>query len=136
MKVLSLLQPWASLVIKGVKRIETRTWQTAYRGHLLIHASMGKKGALLCKELPFSTYIKSFDHLPFGAIIGSVVLADVLPVELLSLSPAKLSHLTLEEKAFGDYTKGKYAWLMTNPVAFRSPIFIKGTLGLWNYVPQ
>lgn len=39
MKALSILQPWASLVVLGHKRIETRSRDTKYRGPLLIHAS-------------------------------------------------------------------------------------------------
>ena len=39
MKVLSLWQPWASLVAFGRKRIETRSWSTSYRGPLMIHAA-------------------------------------------------------------------------------------------------
>lgn len=38
MKVLTLHQPWASLIALGVKTIETRSWSTAYRGPLAIHA--------------------------------------------------------------------------------------------------
>lgn len=136
MKVLSLLQPWASLVVLGAKQIETRSWQTAYRGELLIHASLGKKGGFLCRQPPFSRYIKDFDRLPFGAIIGSVVLTEIVPVERLSLTNEALALLTLEEKAFGDYTEGRYAWLLQNPVPLPEPIFIKGSLGLWNYVPE
>jgi activating signal cointegrator 1 len=136
MKVLSLLQPWASLVVMGAKRIETRSWQTAHRGELLIHASLGKKGAALCAGAPFSHHIKAFDRLPFGVIIGSVVLTDILPVEMLPLSNKALANLTLEEKAFGDYTKGRYAWLLQDPVPISPPIVIKGSLGLWNYVPS
>ena len=135
MKVLSLLQPWASLVVMGAKRIETRSWQTPYRGELLIHASLGKKGAALCTGPPFSQFINAFDRLPFGAIIGSAVLTDILPVEMLHLPGKALASLTLEEKAFGDYTKGRYAWLLQDPVPFSEPIVIKGSLGLWNYVP-
>lgn len=135
MKVLSLLQPWASLVMMGAKKIETRSWQTPFRGELLIHASLGKKGGALCAALPFSNYIKEFDKLPFGAIIGSVVLKDIVPVESLSLSADVLALLTLEEKAFGDYTKGRYAWLLRTPVPFANPIPIRGSLGLWNYMP-
>jgi hypothetical protein len=41
MKCISLIQPWASLVLLGEKRYETRNWSTAYRGPLLIHASKG-----------------------------------------------------------------------------------------------
>lgn len=135
MKVLSLLQPWASLVVMGAKQIETRSWQTAYRGELLIHASLGKKGGLLCRQPPFSRYITDFDRLPFGAIIGSVVLKEIVPVERLSVSDKALALLTLEEKAFGNYTKGRYAWLLQNPVPLPERIYIKGSLGLWNYVP-
>ena len=42
MKVISVLQPWASLIVMGAKKIETRSWQTKYTGELLIHASLGK----------------------------------------------------------------------------------------------
>ena len=133
MKVLSLLQPWASLVVMGAKRIETRSWQTAHRGELLIHASLGKKGAALCAGAPFSHHIKAFDRLPFGAIIGSVVLTDILPVEMLPLSNKALANLTLEEKAFGDYSRGRYAWLLSEAVMFDEPISVKGGLGIWKY---
>ncbi len=129
------MQPWASLVVMGAKTIETRSWQTGYRGELLIHASLGRKGSTLCAQPPFRKYINDFDRLPFGAIIGSVVLEDVVPVETLHLPAPKLAALTLEEKAFGDYTKGRYAWILSNPISFHQPIALKGSLGLWNYVP-
>jgi hypothetical protein len=38
-KVLSIRQPWASLIAYGFKDIENRTWRTNYRGPLAIHAS-------------------------------------------------------------------------------------------------
>jgi hypothetical protein len=136
MKALSLLQPWASLVVTGVKIIETRSWQTAYRGELLIHASLGKKGSILCTKPPLKKYVPHFHRLPFGAMVGSVVLEDVVPVEMLHISSSKLAALTLEANAFGDHTKGRYAWLFSNPVLFQQPIPVKGTMGLWNYLPQ
>ena len=132
-EALSLLQPWATLVVMGLKTIETRSWRTAYRGSVLIQASLGKKGKILATEPPFSKYIPDFEALPFGAIIGQVQLDDVVPVEHLFFSNAKLAALTLEEKAFGDYTKGRYAWLLSEPVMFDEPIPVKGGLGLWKY---
>ncbi len=133
MKALSLLQPWASLVVTGAKQIETRSWSTKYRGGLLIHASTGKAGAALTAEPPFSRYIHNFNQLPFGAIIGQVVLTDVVRVEELHLSGTAINHLTLEERAFGDYTNGRFAWMLEEPVLFSKPIPVKGTLGLWEY---
>lgn len=133
MKVLSLLQPWASLVVMGHKKIETRRWSTKYRGELLIHASMGKAGGLLAKEPPFTKYITDFNSLPFGAIIGKVILEDIVPVDHLTISTAAINQLALEEKAFGDYTAGRYAWILTDAIAFTTAITASGKLHLWDY---
>ncbi len=38
-RAITLWQPWASLVALGLKRFETRSWPTNYRGKLLIHAA-------------------------------------------------------------------------------------------------
>ena len=133
MKAISLLQPWASLVIMGQKTIETRSWRTSYRGDLLIHASRGKAGGLIAMEPFFKKYISRFDELPFGAIIGKVVLVDILPVEDLFLSNAQINKLTMEERAFGDYSNGRYAWMLEDSRPLQKPIAINGSLGLWNY---
>ncbi len=39
MKVLSIIEPWATLIASKQKYIETRSWKTSYRGELYIHAS-------------------------------------------------------------------------------------------------
>ena len=136
MKVLSLLQPWASLVVMGKKKIETRSWKTTYRGPLLIHASKGKKAALLASERPFSNYIADFSMLPFGAIIGKVTLTDVVRIDQVAFSNEMINHLSMEERAFGDYGAGRYAWMLEEPVAFSCPIRILGALHLWEYTGE
>ncbi len=136
MKVLSLLQPWATLVIMGIKQIETRSWSTAYRGPLLIHASKGKAGEIFAHEPPFKKHIADFKRLPFGYIIGSVTLTNVIRIgtgELSHTSDAVLNTLTMEEKAFGDYTPGRFAWLLQDPIAFRTPLGARGSLTLWEF---
>jgi activating signal cointegrator 1 len=133
MKTLSLLQPWASLVVMGQKKIETRSWSTAHRGELLIHASLGKKAGLITQEDPFKKYIPDFNTLPFGAIIGKVILQDVLRVEDLLMSDGEINKLSLEERAFGDYGRGRWAWILEDAEEFSKPIYIKGSLGLWEY---
>lgn len=133
MKVLSLLQPWATLVVIRAKQIETRSWSTDYRGELLIHASTGKVGALLAMEPPFTKYIKKFKDLPFGAIIGRVTLKDVLLIEEKKLEGNTLNQLTLEELAFGDFSVGRYAWLLSDAVQIDKPIPAKGSLRLWDF---
>lgn len=39
MHALSIKQPWAWLIVNGYKDIENRSWQTTFRGQVLIHAS-------------------------------------------------------------------------------------------------
>ena len=71
MKVLTIKQPWATLIMQGDKRFEFRSWQTKYRGDLLIHAGKGiDKEAL--KRL--SKYIPK--DMPTGKILGKVKLVD------------------------------------------------------------
>jgi hypothetical protein len=38
MKALSIRQPYAWLIANGIKDVENRTWRTAFRGQVLIHA--------------------------------------------------------------------------------------------------
>lgn len=154
MKVLSLLQPWASLVVLGHKKIETRSWNTKYRGELLIHASMGKKkeGISLFNESKSSFLYNSefggiaFNDLPFGAIIGKVNLIATIPTESVLKSEGyriddengKMLHdwkFSNKERAFGDYSLNRFGWLLSDPILFKEPIPCKGQLLIWN-VPK
>ena len=45
MKVIVIRQPWAWLIVNGIKDIENRSWRTRYRGPLLIQASARKPAA-------------------------------------------------------------------------------------------
>ena len=125
MKALTLTQPWATLVATGAKQIETRSWSTRYRGPLYIHAAKG-----------FPTYAKDFarevygnpavvPYIPLGAIVGRVYLLDVVHVEdLLALS--------IQEAKYGDYSPGRFAWILTN-IEQLEPIPCRGALGLWEF---
>src|SRR5688572_29785081 len=84
MKVLSLTQPWATLVAIGAKQIETRSWKTAHRGPLAIHAAKGfpKAAKEICRQQPFNQALLDagfmwFDQLPVGCIVAVCHLVDV-----------------------------------------------------------
>lgn len=117
----------------GIKTIETRSWGTQYRGPILIHASLGKAGNIFADEIPFKKYIPDFRNLPFGAIIGQATISDVIKVEDLGMNDELINRLTMEEKAFGDYSKGRYAWILEEPEQFNKPIPARGTLSIWEY---
>lgn len=54
MRAISLWQPWASLVVLGAKKIETRHWSTNYRGPLLIHAAKRTSELYLARSRNFA----------------------------------------------------------------------------------
>jgi hypothetical protein len=138
MKVLSLLQPLATLVVMGVKKYEVRSWQTKHRGALLIHASAKKpsrRERLFFEEADyFRDYIDSMDHLPYGAIIGEVNLLAIHETGwLLQHLEADPFHNWARELAFDDYSPGRYAWQLTGARKLGYVLPLKGSLGLWEY---
>lgn len=146
--VISLLQPFASLVVMGAKKIETRSWNTEFRGELYIHAGLGKgygPEKLSCRELcykePFKDFINgglAYDKLPFGKIIGKVnmlgtfAMNDCMFVSGVTKGETTWS-FTNEELAFGNFICDWHGWLLSNPVQFAYPIQAKGKQGFWNY---
>jgi hypothetical protein len=124
-RVLSIQQPWASLIVGGHKAMETRSWATKYRGPLLIHASKKPhRGPLgFSITMTIENLIGAGD-LPLGAIIGQVNLVDVITTEAVK-------KISMQEYELGDYSMGRYAWVLEDPVAFKTPIPAKGQLGIW-----
>ena len=125
MKVLTIKQPWASLIMLGIKKYEFRSWQTKYRGDLLIHAGKGiDKEAI--KRL--SKYIPK--DMTTGKILGKVTLVDCV-----KMSPEFKEMLLKENKDI--YTdssfKENYGWQLENVEVFDEPIEAKGKLSLWEY---
>ena len=125
MKVLTIKQPWATLIMQGNKRFEFRSWQTKYRGDLLIHAGKGiDKVAMkrLSKYLP--------EELPYGKILGKVKLVDCIRMS------SEFKELLLKENN-DIYTessfKENYGWQLTDIELFENPIEAKGHLSLWEY---
>ncbi len=150
--VISLLQPFASLVVMGAKKIETRSWNTQFRGELYIHASLSKKyGEVSCRELcykkPFNKFIDgglAYDKLPFGAIIGKVKMLETFPSDqlftyinhnedLFDLDNWNIDDVFYRERCFGDYSNNRFGWLLSNPEEFVYPIAAKGKQGFWNF---
>lgn len=78
MKVISIRQPWAWLIIKGFKDIENRTWGTEIRGPVLIHASktFDQEGYDFVKDFSPEIEMPAIDEFPKDGIVGGAVLTD------------------------------------------------------------
>lgn len=123
LKVISIKEPWASLIINGYKKYEFRSWKTNYRGLVLIHASKGTD-----KEASKFTSL-NLDY-QNGFIIGEAVITDCIPVtEEFELDLVKENALVYES-AVG---RGGYAWKLDNIKIYNKKIPVKGKLGLWEY---
>ena len=122
MKVLTLKQPWATLVAEGIKKYEFRSWKTKYRGKLLIHAGAGVDK----KELKRFEKLK-LDY-PSKRIIAVVELEDCLKID------EELNNKIIAENniAYGSKKREGYAWKLTNIKKIESKETINGKLGLWN----
>lgn len=130
------MQPWASLAVMGIKTIETCGWQTTHRGHLLIHASKGKAGSIFADKPFIKKHIPDFKNLPFGAIIGMVLLTEVVQTAALWHSRETINNLTLEDNAFGGSEQGRYAWLFEEAIEFAVPFSARGSIHVWNCPPH
>jgi hypothetical protein len=115
-KVLVIRQPWAWLIVNGFKDIENRTWDTRYRGPLLIQASASLPSKRDLEE--FNLYArKRGAELPesfeTGGIVGMVQLEDCV--------------LASKSKWF----LGPVGWVLSHPKRLKF-IPLKGQLGLFD----
>ncbi|MDE5889208.1 MAG: ASCH domain-containing protein, partial [Bacilli bacterium] len=128
MKVLSIRQPWASIIINGYKCYEFRSWKTNFRGKVLIHAS---------KDVE-TEYLSRFESLgleyPTSAILGSVEITDCVPVT----EEFEDELIKKNELVYGA-TRGRagYGFKVENIIKFDEVIPANGNLGFWDfYTPE
>ena len=142
MKAISLHQPWASLIIMGVKRCETRSWKPpdALIGQrIAIHAS--KRVDPLVLEEPFATLLPDpVRDCPTGVLLGTAILEGAFSID----HPADANLIAGEyhrgedegavalELAFGDYTVGRWAWGLADVHALSHPVPFNGRQKFWD----
>lgn len=118
MKVLTVRQPWASLIGLGYKDIENRTWVTSYRGPVLIQSSARLLPAELraARELCDRLGVAIPEELPLGGIVGITHVVDCV------------------EHAESRWFSGPIGWVLADsrPLPF---IPLKGRLGLFDFNP-
>lgn len=135
MLALSMLDPWACLVVIAAKGIETRSWSSpkSAAGRIVIHASKAFKREDVETFLSPGFYevlaAAGFTHaasMPRGAIIGTVRLVSCWPTEQVLARG-----ISEQERRFGNYGPGRFGWYLKDPVRLKEPIPARGRLGLW-----
>ena len=123
MKVLTIKQPWATLIAEGLKEYEFRSWETNYRGNILIHAGAGidKDAMKRFKDLNL--------EYPTKKILAKVTITDCI------LLDKEMNKKISNENplVYGTNDRDGYAWKLTNVEKLDIPDTINGKLGMWNY---
>lgn len=160
MKCISLWPPWAHLLASGQKRMETRSWRprAALPMVIAIHASSrwNKEALYLCREQPFRKALQAAgygDHtrpgpngpwaydmvstacLPLGCVIAVGRLCEVIPTDQFGRGLFDNGQLSDQERAFGDYSAGRFAWRFDLMYRLPKPIPLAGSQGLFDWMP-
>ena len=150
MKAISLWQPWASLIMLGAKRVETRSWrppEALIGARVMIHAAKHLDPVAFME--PFASVLGHHpSSAPRGALLGSVLLEGAWRIdhaadaELVAHEYHRLDggggrpvfdvEAAKYELAFGDYTVGRWAWGLADVRRLREPISYRGGQRFFN----
>ena len=126
MKVITIKQPFASLIAEGIKEYEFRTWKTKYRGELLIHAGKGIDKKAMKK---FKKYNLEY---PSGCIIAKVNLTDCIEIDSKARTILKDKNSLVYSNVIENTDWKGYGFKLENVEKIK-PIPINGKLSLWDY---
>lgn len=150
MKAISLRQPWALMFSLGIKKNETRSWSTDYRGPLAIASTKHTPRAEFMKALEIPAvkkvlksaklgYVETISWIckpQGGLVVATTELVDVVRTEALLDRVAKKDHLSQEEAdnlSLGDYSPGRFVWICRNTVRIDPAPPCNGRQRLWDF---
>ena len=135
MIALSLWQPWATFVVLGVKRYETRGWYTDHLGEIAIASTKTEPAwvrRLMATE-PFASILRDhdvrFSALPRGCVLARMAIIGAFPTERL------VKKLDEREIALGDYSARRWGYPLVRQQVYEQPIPCKGGQKLWEWTP-
>jgi ASCH domain-containing protein len=120
MKALTVKQPWASLIISGIKDVENRSIRTNYRGPLAIHVAKARATAYVPGHWPDEAYLPGITAWTFNSYSGHVIGT----VELIDCVQGHESPWAIADQ---------WHWVLASPVEFDVPRRATGRLGIWNW---
>ena len=144
MKAITLYQPWASLVASGAKTVETRSWSTPYRGPLAIHAAVAPMRSARDVHGLAGCFCPGEGGIP-EALVSAFEIAETCPVHGALVSEVQgcivatcvlddvVTAETLRGDPYGDFSPGRFAWLLRAVQALSMPVPVRGRQGLWEW---
>lgn len=142
MKALTLQQPWATLIANGSKKVETRSWHPKENPGTLVICSSKKpasvNGCRHVREGRFGHCLDSERGLPRSAMLAVVTVRGFARTD-------DADELTNQERTFGDYRPGRWAWFLEDVIRLPEPVLLSAPprgkpsqfrLGIWELLPK
>ncbi|MDA0832890.1 MAG: ASCH domain-containing protein [Planctomycetota bacterium] len=121
---LGIRQPWAELILRGIKTVEVRSQATRRRGTIYLYASR-QIARLDCASVMSRKHDIDVDALPKGQLVGTAEILDCRPC---TPNDAMAACVPL------DYLNGQYAWIIGNPNRLAEPLAVRFLpYGVWFY---
>lgn len=146
MRALTLHQPWASLIADHRKTCETRSWAPALEHvgqRLAIHAGLRMDDEAAREFYP----LRRPGNLPRGAVVAVATLRSAfqvnrhqfhsymtgvsvaVPGEVRGPHPRSGDYPLVDK--FGDWTRGRWIWMLSDVKALPEPVTMRGMQGVW-----
>jgi hypothetical protein len=137
---ITLWQPWATLLVRGLKAFETRSWPHSWRDAptvVAIHAAKRSPPTGVVNSI-----IEAVDDVglirelmgphPLGAVVGLVVFDRPRLMQVIGDGDVRCPGDS-NEFALGDWSPGRYGWLALASCAFGTPVPAAGRQGAWTW---
>ena len=151
MKAITLHQPWASLIACGLKTIETRDWpppRAIVGSRIAIHAAKREPDSWEWSDDIRLAYEQGDFLMSLGAVVATARLAGFYQVtqnpRLRGWEPddryvlatdhfSTPEHREVEIDPWGDFSLGRWLWMLTDIQQIEPPILARGRQRLWDW---
>jgi hypothetical protein len=121
---LGIQQPWAELILRGIKTLEIRSQPTRLRGRIYLYASK-RASPLPAAAAAAKRHQIDVESLPFGVLVGTVNLVGCRPCRAKDQQAACVPANLLE---------GQFAWELSQPQPLALPLKVRFLpYGVWFY---
>lgn len=121
---LGIRQPWAELILRGIKTVEVRSLDTKQRGTIYVYASK-KLADQSFAETAIQKYDLDVESLPRGVLVGTVEIIETGPADEDEESAACVP---------AEYLDGRFAWRLANAARLEPPVAPRFLpYGVWFY---
>jgi hypothetical protein len=121
---LGIQQPWAELILRGIKTLEVRSQPTRQRGTIYLYASK-RASQLPAASAAASRHGIAVESLAFGVLVGTVNLIGCRPCQSRDHKSACVPP---------QLVAGQFAWELAEPTPLAVPLAVRFLpYGVWFY---